>query len=85
MRSQMREGLNFVWRNEALRSLTLLAFATTFFGMQLMIFSAAFADDILHIGAKGNFSLVAVSGMGAVAGALITAGLGNVRERAERR
>jgi len=81
MRSQMREGLNFVWHREALRSLTLLAFASTFLGMQVMIFLPAFARDILRTGAEGNFRLVAISGVGAVTGALITAGLGNIRNK----
>jgi MFS family permease len=81
MRSQLREGLSFVWRQEALRSLTLLAFASTFLGMQLMTFLPVFADDIFRIGAKGYFWLVAISGAGAVTGALITAGLGNVTNK----
>jgi predicted MFS family arabinose efflux permease len=81
MRSQLREGLSFVWRQEALRSLTLLAFASTFLGMQLMTFLPVFADDIFRIGAKGYFLLVAISGAGSVAGALITAGLGNVTNK----
>jgi MFS family permease len=81
MRSQMREGLSFVWSQEALRSLTLLAFVSTFFGMQLMTFLPVFARDIFQAGPKGNFSLVATSGAGAVAGALITAGLGNVTSK----
>src|SRR5262249_44223001 len=81
VRSQMREGLNFVWHQESLRSLTLLAFASTFLGMQVMTFLPAFARDIFHAGAKGNFRLVAISGVGAVAGALITAGLGNVANK----
>jgi predicted MFS family arabinose efflux permease len=81
MRSQLREGLSFVWRQDALRSLTLLAFATTFLGMQLMTFLPVFADDIFHIGAKGYFWLVAISGAGAVTGALITAGLGNITNK----
>jgi MFS family permease len=78
IRSQMREGLNFVWHQEGLRSLTLLAFASTFLGTQMMTFLPVFARDIFHTGAEGNFRLVAVSGVGAVVGALITAGLGNV-------
>jgi MFS family permease len=81
MRSQLRAGLNFVWHREALRSLTLLAFASTFLGIQVMTFLPAFADDILRIGAKGYFWLVATSGVGAVTGALITAGLGDVVNR----
>jgi len=81
LRSQMREGLNFVWHQEALRSLTLLSFASTFLGTQVMTFLPAFADDIFHTGAKGYFRLVAISGVGAVTGALITAGLGNVKNK----
>jgi MFS family permease len=81
MGSQLREGLSFVWSREALRSLTLLAFASTFLGMQLMTFLPVFADDIFHVGAKGYFWLVSISGMGAVVGALITAGLGNVMNK----
>jgi MFS family permease len=81
MRSQMREGLSFVWHQEGLRSLTLLAFVSTFFGMQLMTFLPVFARDIFRIGPKGNFRMVAISGAGAVAGALITAGLGNVAHK----
>jgi predicted MFS family arabinose efflux permease len=81
IRSQMREGLNFVWHQEGLRSLTLLAFASTFLGTQMMMFLPVFARDILRVGAEGNFQLVAISGVGAVAGALITAGLGNVTNK----
>src|SRR5262245_18309707 len=81
MRSQMREGLNFVWHREALRSLTLLAFASTFLGMQVMIFLPAFARDIFRAEATGSFCILAISGVGAVTGALITAGLGNIRNK----
>ncbi len=81
MRHQLREGLNFVWHQEALRSLTFLAFASTFLGMQVTIFIAAFARDIFKVGASGNFWMVAVLGAGAVAGALIVAGLGNVSNK----
>jgi predicted MFS family arabinose efflux permease len=47
----------------------------------LMTFLPVFADDIFRIGAKGYFWLVAISGAGAVTGALITAGLGNVTNK----
>jgi MFS family permease len=81
MRSQLREGLNFVWHREGLRSLTFLAFASTFFGMQITIFLAVFARDIFQTGAGGNARLMASSGAGAVTGALIVAGLGNIRNK----
>jgi predicted MFS family arabinose efflux permease len=81
LRSEMRAGLAFVWKQEALRSLTLLAFASTFLGLQLTTFLAVFAKDIFHTGAKGNSTLIAISGAGAVTGALIMAGLGNTRHK----
>jgi predicted MFS family arabinose efflux permease len=81
MRSQLREGLNFVWHREGLRSLTFLAFASTFFGMQITTFLAVFARDIFRTGAAGNATLMACSGAGAVTGALIVAGLGNIKNK----
>ena len=81
MKSQLREGLNFVWRQEGLRSLNFLAFASTFLGLQVTTFLAFFARDILQTGAKGNSLLAAISGAGAVTGALIVAGIGNVRKK----
>ena len=81
MRSEMKEGLAFVWKQEALRSLTFLAFSCTFFGLQITTFLAVFAKDIFHTGAKGNATLIAVSGAGAVTGALVVAGLGNIANK----
>ncbi len=81
MRSQLREGLNFVWHQEGLRSLTFLAFACTFFGMQVTTFLAVFARDIFRTGARGNAELMAISGAGAVVGALIVAGLGHIKQK----
>ncbi|MDX2034732.1 MAG: MFS transporter [Blastocatellia bacterium] len=81
MRNEMREGLSFVWHQEALRSLTVLSFVSTFLGMQMTTFFAVFAADIFRTGAKGNSILIAVSGAGAVVGALIVAGLGNVSHK----
>jgi len=81
MRSEMSEGLSFVWGNEALRSLTFLSFASTFLGMQLTVFFSVIAADVFHTGARGNATLISVSGAGAVAGALIVASLGNVKHK----
>jgi len=81
MRSQLGEGLKFVWHHEALRSLTLLAFASTFLGVQVTTFLAAFARDIFKIGPDGNFYMVAIIGVGSTIGALIVAGMGNVNNK----
>jgi predicted MFS family arabinose efflux permease len=69
--------LSFVWHQEGLRSLTLLAFSCTFFGMQMTAFFAAFAKDIFQTGPDGNAVMISISGAGAVLGALMMAALGN--------
>ncbi len=84
MQSAMREGLSFVWHQEGLRSLTLLAFSSTFFGAQMSQFFAAFARNVFHTGASGNATMIAVSGAGAVVGALMMAGLGNLPNKGRR-
>jgi MFS family permease len=81
MRSQLREGLSFVWRREALRSLTFLSFSSTFLGMQVMSFFMVFATDIFKTGVTGNFRLIMVSAAGAVVGALCVAALGHIEHK----
>lgn len=81
MRVEMLQGLKFVWQQEALRSLTVLSFAATALGMQAMAFFAVLATDVFRTGATGNAKLMAISGAGSVCGALIVAGLANVKNR----
>lgn len=81
MAVEMLQGLKFVWQQEALRSLTLLSFAATALGMQAMAFFAVLATDVFKTGASGNAKLMAISGAGSVLGALIVAGLHNVKNR----
>ena len=84
MKTEMGEGLAFVWHQEGLRSLTLLAFSCTFFGMQMTAFFAAFAKNIFHTGANGNSTMISISGAGAVLGALAMAALGNLPNKGRR-
>ncbi|MFN0124606.1 MAG: MFS transporter [Blastocatellia bacterium] len=81
MQSDMRGGLSFVWRNEVLLSLTLLAFFASFFGFQPAVFLPVFAKDVFRVGVSGYSSLLTVSGAGAVTGALIAAWLGDIKNK----
>lgn len=81
IRSELREGLAFVWHQEGLRSLTLLSFASTFLGMQMTTFFPIFAKDIFRTGVQGNLMLIGISGAGAVVGALIVAALGHIHNK----
>ena len=81
LRSELRGGLAFVWEQEALRSLTILSFACTFLGTQLITFLPVFAKDIFHTGPGAYSALLATSGAGAVAGALVVAWLGDITRK----
>jgi MFS family permease len=81
MRTELRSGLNFVWRHEALRSLTLLSFACTFLGTQVITFLPVFAREVFHTGSGGYGALLSLSGGGAVVGALGVAGLGDIKHK----
>lgn len=80
-RLELKTGLTFVRHSEALVSLTLLSFASAFFGTQITTFLAVFAQKMFHTGGTGYSTLLSTSGAGAVAGALIVAGLGDIRHK----
>lgn len=80
-RSELSIGLRFVSHGEALRSLTLLSFASAFFGTQLTTFLAVFAERVFHMGPGGYSTMLSVSGAGAVTGALVVAFLGDLRHK----
>lgn len=72
-------GLSYVRHEPAILGLTVLAFLTTFLGLPLLTFLPIFAREIFH-GDVGRYSvMMACSGMGAVVGALIVAGLGRFK------
>src|SRR2546430_9474429 len=61
------EGLRFVFRHPLIRSTMLLDFFATFFSSATALLPI-FAQDILHVGAKGYGWLYAAPAVGAVAG-----------------
>jgi predicted MFS family arabinose efflux permease len=79
MRDEMRTGLAYVRDSPALVALTMLAGATTFFGFSVITFLPLFAQNVFHEGASTYSSLLAFSGAGSVAGALVIAWLGKFR------
>jgi predicted MFS family arabinose efflux permease len=72
-RSGVFEGIRLIASRPDLRGLFLLAAIPTFFIFPYLGFLNIFARDILHIGAGGLGLLMAVSGSGAVVGALVVA------------
>ncbi len=76
MRDELRTGLSYVQHNSELVALTLLAAITTFLGFSLLTFLSIFAQSVFHEGAATYSHLLAFSGVGSIAGALVVAWLG---------
>ena len=71
----MRDGFSYVKQRGPLWHLSILGFAAAFCGVPLLTLLPVFARDVFHIGATGYSRMMAVSGAGAIAGALLYAGL----------
>jgi MFS family permease len=76
MMDELRTGLVYVRDQAAVRRLTLLALASTFLGVPLLTFLPVFARNVFHEGVGQYSQMMAWSGIGAVAGALVVAWLG---------
>ena len=75
----LKGGLRYMRDEPALRMLTLLVFLSTFFALPLVTFLPVYARDILTGPSAPETKLsglMAAQGLGAIAGALVVAGLG---------
>ncbi|RPI19897.1 MAG: MFS transporter [Acidobacteria bacterium] len=79
--SGMRKGFSFVKSKGALWQLSVLGFITAFCGIPLVTLLPVFAKDIFHTGAAGYSKMMAVSGAGAVTGALLYAAFAGLARR----
>lgn len=77
----LREGLSFVWNEGRLFLLTVLAAATTLFGIPIVTMMPVVAEDIFGVGASGYSWLMTASGAGSVTGAVLVASLLTIRRR----
>jgi MFS family permease len=73
------EGFQFVARTTPIRALLLLVGLVSLAGMPFSVLMPIFADRILNSGARGLGTLMGISGVGALAGALILASRQHVR------
>jgi predicted MFS family arabinose efflux permease len=77
----LREGLRFVYRHGSMLALIVLAFSSTGLGVPVITFLPSFAKDVFHLGPQGYSTLLACSGAGSVAGALIVAWMGHISRK----
>jgi MFS family permease len=79
MRDELRTGLLYVRDSSSVRTLTILAAASTFLGVPLLTFLPVFARNVFQEGVEQYSHMMAWSGAGAVAGALAVAWMGRFR------
>jgi MFS family permease len=74
-------GLRYIRADPALAGLMLAGLAPMIFGMPYLSLLPVFADEILRVGNEGYGFMVALTGVGALAGALTVAALGEGRRK----
>lgn len=77
----MKGGIAFVRDREGMLALIVLAFLMTLLGLPLLTFLPVMARNVMHLGADAYSTLLLVSGLGSVTGALIMAGMNNVSHK----
>ena len=77
----IREGLRYIRRDPIIRWVILLSVASSLFARPYIQLLPAVAHDVLHVGAVELSWMLAASGFGALAGALVTASLGAFQRR----
>jgi MFS family permease len=76
----LKEGLRFVWQTPIIVQTMTLDFAATFFGSATLLLPI-FAQERLHVGARGYGFLAAAPAIGSVLTALTMARLGTLRRQ----
>ena len=77
----MKQGLGFIRGQGAMLGLIALAFLMTMLAFPMILFLPVFAKDVFHQGPTTFTILLSCSGAGSVAGALIAASFGNVKNK----
>jgi MFS family permease len=76
----LKEGLQFVWRTPIIVQTMTLDFAATFFASATLLLPV-FAQERLHVGARGYGFLAAAPAVGSVLTALVLARMGTLRKQ----
>jgi MFS family permease len=76
----LKEGLRFVWNTPIIVQTMTLDFAATFFGSATLLLPI-FAQERLHVGARGYGFLAAAPAVGSVLTALVMARMGTMRRQ----
>lgn len=81
MLTSMKQGIAFIRQQEAMVGLIGIAFCMTGLAVPMITFLPVFARNVFQGGPQTYTYMLASSGIGSVGGALIVAGLGNVKNK----
>jgi predicted MFS family arabinose efflux permease len=79
--TSIKEGLNFIDRQEGMSPLIVIAFLMTMLGIPIMVFLPVVVKDVFHMGPKIFTLMLCISGAGAVVGALTVAAFGHIHNK----
>jgi predicted MFS family arabinose efflux permease len=79
--TSLKQGVRFVRKQSAMEALMVLAFCMTFLGMPFRTYFPVFATDVFHKGPEILGTFYSVMGVGSIAGSLIMASLGNIKNK----
>src|ERR1051326_4963022 len=79
--ASMKQGLQFIRDQGAMKGLIVLGFAMTMLAIPMRTFLPVFATDVFHKDSSTFALFLSMSGLGSVIGALAVAGLGNVKQK----
>ena len=74
-------GFGFIWQQGAMVGLIVLAFLMTFLSMPMRTYIPVFVKDIFHRGPETYGNLLSLMGVGSICGSLMTAALGNIKNK----
>lgn len=77
----LKQGIQYVRKQNAMEALTLLAFCMTALSMPMRTYIPVFVSDIFHRGPETYGNLLSLMGVGSICGSLIVAGLGNINNK----
>ncbi len=74
----LKQGIQFVRRQESMEALIVLAFCMTALSMPMRTYIPVFVKDIFHRGPEVYGNLLSLMGIGSICGSLIVASKGNI-------
>ena len=77
----LKQGIQFVRRQEAMEALIILAFCMTALSTPMRTYIPVFVKDIFQRGPETFGNLLSVMGVGTICGSLAVAGMGNIRNK----